>query len=64
MLSATSMAGAFGCVVVPAEGPLGDRLPGVTREHVSGFGVDGILAGDRDVLADATGFDLRGLLQP
>jgi len=64
VLSATSMAGAFGCVVVPAEGPSGDRLPAVTRQHVSGFGVDGILAGDRDVLAEATGSDLSGLLQP
>jgi len=64
VLSATSMAGAFGCVVVPAEGPQGARLPAVTRQHVTGFGVDGILAGDHDVLADATGTDLLGLLQP
>jgi putative cell wall-binding protein len=63
VLSASVMAGAFGCVVVAAEGPTGERLPAVTREYVEGFGIDGVLAGGTDVLSDAAGDELLALLR-
>jgi hypothetical protein len=64
VLSASAPAGAFGCVIVPVEGSTGFRLPAVTRAYVEGFGIDGVLAGDRDVISDAAATDLETLLQP
>ena len=64
VLSASTLAGALGCVVVGAEGPTGARLPTVTADYVRGFEVDGVLAGGRDVLSDAAGQQLRELLSP
>ena len=64
VLSASTLAGALGCVIVGAEGPTGARLPTVTADYLRGFEVDGVLAGGRDVLSDAAGQQLRELLSP
>ncbi len=63
VLSASPLAGAYGCVVVPFAGPAGDSLPPVAREYVLGFGIDGVLAGDVDVMSEAAAADLQALLQ-
>jgi hypothetical protein len=62
-LSASSLAGAYGCVMVPVEGPAGERLPAVARGYVNRLRVDGVLAGDRDVISDAAAQDLLQLLR-
>jgi putative cell wall-binding protein len=62
VLSASPLAGAYGCVVVPVQGPDGDRLPAVTRAYVSGLQVDAVLAGDQDVVSAAAGRELGVLL--
>ena len=63
VLSASPLAGAYGCVVVPFAGAAGDSLPPATREYVRGFGIDGVLAGDVDVMTDAAAAELQALLQ-
>jgi putative cell wall-binding protein len=62
VLSASALAGAYGCVVVPVQGMTGDRLPAVTRAYVDRMQVDGVLAGDRDVISNAAAGELRALL--
>jgi hypothetical protein len=62
-LSASTLAGAYGCVLVPVEGADGERLPAVTRGYVQHFGVDAVLAGDRDVISDVAQQDLQQLLR-
>jgi hypothetical protein len=62
VLSASPLAGAYGCVVVPVLGAAGDRLPSATRAYVSGMRVDAVLAGDRDVISSAVHRELGVLL--
>jgi putative cell wall-binding protein len=62
VLSASPLAGAYGCVVVPVQGAAGDRLPAATRAYVSGMRVDAVLAGDRDVISSAVHRELGVLL--
>ena len=63
VLSASPLAGAYGCVVVPFTGVAGDGLPTATRDYVRGFGIDGVLAGDVDVLTDPAAAALQALLK-
>ena len=61
-LSASPLAGGYGCVMVPVDGAAGDRLPDATRIYVYGAGVDGIVVGDVDVVSEAAAQDLAELL--
>jgi subtilisin family serine protease/putative cell wall-binding protein len=63
VLSASVLAGAFGCVIVGAGGFAGEQLPAATRDYVQGFGIDGVLAGGTDVVSDAAGDELLELLR-
>jgi putative cell wall-binding protein len=61
-LSASPLAGAYGCVLVPVQDPEANRLPSATRAYVDRMRVDGVLAGDRDLISNAAGAELRTLL--
>lgn len=62
-LSASSLGGVYGCVMVPVDGAAGERLPVITRGYVDLLAVDGVVAGDVDVISDAAAQDLQQLLQ-
>ena len=62
VLSASPLAGAYGCVPVPVQDPAAQRLPSATRAYVEGLRVDAVLAGDRDVISAAAATELSALL--
>ncbi|HWB72305.1 MAG TPA: S8 family serine peptidase, partial [Egibacteraceae bacterium] len=63
VLSATAISGAFSAVFVPVEGDAGTILTEPARQYATGLGVDGLAAGDADLIADATVAELEQLLQ-
>ena len=63
VLSATMLAGALACVFVPLGGQDGSYFPDVSKNYVAGFGVNGVLAGDADLITPASGDKLRALLR-
>ncbi len=63
VLSASALAGAFGGVFVPVEEDGGTVLTDDVQEHLCGLGIDGVLAGGSDVVADPAGVLLEQLLE-
>ncbi|MDP8970968.1 MAG: hypothetical protein M3N52_10835, partial [Actinomycetota bacterium] len=63
VLSASSIAGAFGAVFVPVEGDAGTVITEPARQYADGLGIDGLVAGDADLIADATVIEVEGLLR-
>jgi subtilisin family serine protease len=62
VLSASPLAGRFTAVYVPVEGETGTVLPDVAVPFVDDLRTDGVLAGDRDVIAEEIGVRLEALL--
>jgi subtilisin family serine protease/putative cell wall-binding protein len=63
VLSASVIAGAFGAVFVPVEGDDGSILNASTREYVTGFGIDGVVAGGADLVSRGVEDELLQLLR-
>lgn len=63
VLSASMLSGNARGVFIPIEGQDGTLITETAAAYVNGFGVDGILAGDVDVLSDEVGAELEALLR-
>ncbi|MGI8535083.1 MAG: S8 family serine peptidase [Mycobacteriales bacterium] len=63
VLSASMLSGALACVFVPLGGLDGSYFPPESQTYVAGFGVDGVLAGDVDLLRPEVADQLRLLLR-
>jgi hypothetical protein len=62
-LSASLIPGFFGAVFVPVEGSGGTLLTPEARDYVRGFGIDGVVIGGPDLVADHVHADLEDLLR-
>jgi len=62
VLSASSIAGAFGTPFVPVDGTSGENFLQEAQQYVFNFGVDGVIAGDVDLIVPETEDLLRRLL--
>lgn len=63
VLSASMLSGALACVFIPLGGQDGSFFPPEAQAYVAGIGVDGVLAGDVDLLRPEVADQLRSLLQ-
>jgi hypothetical protein len=54
VLSASSIAGAFGTPFVPIDGNSGENFITEAQDYVRGFGVDGVIAADVDLIVPET----------
>jgi len=62
VLSASPISGVTASVMVPVDGDDGGNFTEIARQYVRGFGIDGLLMGDVDLISDATGEALRSEL--